>query len=108
MEIGIQNCKRAKGSGFIESINFEFYIVDEGFYTSYPDIIEYENTADYVKDNKEFIPFRDITEEIMKSWILSKYSTEKLTQIENFLLDNIDKHRNNPYELGLPWHQQTI
>lgn len=100
MEIKISGCKRHKETGFVEMIIFSFYIQIEGAYVSYSSFLEYESNS---KNKKTFLPFRELTVEILKGWILDKYSTEQLEEIESSLLVEIDSKINHPYEYGLPW-----
>jgi len=50
----------------------------------------------------EFIPFEDLTEEIVISWVKEKLETD-VSEYENSLLAQIELQKNPPTTTGLPW-----
>lgn len=54
-----------------------------------------------------FVPFDELTEEIVLGWVYNKLGAEKTT-IENKVIERIQQKiteiQNNPYKQGLPWN----
>ena len=51
----------------------------------------------------ELIPYSDLTEEIVISWVKDKFGEEKVTEIEAALQSQLDEQRNPTKAAGLPW-----
>ncbi len=62
---------------------------------------------DVDENNINFIPFEELTEEIVLSWVRSKISEEKIKEIESHqksvIEKRLEKRLNNKYKKGLPW-----
>lgn len=55
---------------------------------------------------KDFIPFEDLTEEIVVSWVKDRLGQDQITALENGLVVAIAEKANPPLALGLPWASQ--
>jgi hypothetical protein len=63
------------------------------------------SNCDYIflEKQKDFIPFEDLTEEIIISWIKERLGQEKVSSIELNLIENMKKQKNDVPIFGLPW-----
>jgi hypothetical protein len=52
---------------------------------------------------EEFIPFEQLTKEMVIDWVKSKLGQEQVLEFENSLQQQIEKQKNPPILTGLPW-----
>ena len=57
--------------------------------------------------NPNFIPFEELTEEVVGSWVQAKLGEAEITRIETEaqtrLQERIDREKNPEFLQGLPW-----
>jgi hypothetical protein len=54
-----------------------------------------------------FVPYEDLTEEIVLGWVYNELGSEKTTienEVTERVQDRIDAQQNNPYKQGVPWN----
>ena len=54
-----------------------------------------------------FVPYEDLTEEIVLGWVYNGLGSEKTTienEVTERVQDRIDAQQNNPYKQGVPWN----
>lgn len=52
---------------------------------------------------KEFIPFEQLTKEIVVDWIKEKMGIEQIISLEESLAQQIENQKNPPILTGVPW-----
>lgn len=99
----ILNTKRKPDNGLVVKVNYviNFKLENqEDRLVSSVDLIDNE-----IGDS--FIPYEDLTEEILLNWVKEKLGEEKILELENNfenrLQEKIDRHNNPEYLSGLPF-----
>jgi hypothetical protein len=99
----IHQLERRTDDGFVINVHWRYSMTDEDVHGK----IYYADTYDvisYVQDyNNEFIPYEELTKEIVIGWIIEYLGESKLVDIENSLISQIEMQKNPPILRGLPW-----
>lgn len=56
-----------------------------------------------LKPSSEFIPFIDLTQELVIDWLLAALGAEQQLEYENGLAESLSALRNPPILEGMPW-----
>jgi len=97
MELRITDLTHKVKNGAVVSVFWEAVMSDAGF--SFSDYGKLEFFPD--PDDPDFIPYGDLTEEIVKGWVLDKIGAD----IEQRLVAKIGEKENPTFTSGLPWTQ---
>jgi hypothetical protein len=58
-------------------------------------------------DEPGFVPYEDLTEEIVLNWVFNSLGSEKTsieTEVTGRVQARYDEQQNNPYSQGVPWN----
>lgn len=62
-------------------------------------------------NDPNFIPYENLTEEIVLNWIQSELGQDKIdeiqTAVEDRIRERIEREKNPPFKRGLPWNNQN-
>lgn len=98
MELNIVQLDRSLPDGVVVTAHWTASLAD-GEYTASSYGAEGFNQKS--PDEPDFIPYEDLTEEIVKGWVLDKLGAD----IEQRLVAKIDAQKNPTSATGLPWKQ---
>lgn len=105
----IHQLERKSDDGFVLNVHWRFSITEttEDGKNYYADSY---SAASYQQDeNAEgFIPFEDITEEVVVGWLKESLGEEQLESMKASLIQQIESQKNPPIVYGLPWGQETV
>jgi len=57
----------------------------------------------YDASSPDFIPYADLTEEVVLQWVFDAMGTEEVTRIQDSLTANIEEQKNPTTQDGVPW-----
>jgi len=57
----------------------------------------------YDASSPDFIPYDDLTEEVVLQWVFDAMGTEEVTRIQDSLTANIEEQKNPTTQDGVPW-----
>lgn len=55
------------------------------------------------RPESELVPFSELTEDLVVSWVKEKFGPEKVAEIEQALQQQLDEQRSPSKAAGLPW-----
>jgi hypothetical protein len=88
-----------EGNGVIR-VHWRAEAREDSYYDSvYGDV---SLTPDYQDEN--FIPYAELTEEIVIGWVKDALGAEKVQEYENLLAAQIERQKNPPVLPGVPWN----
>lgn len=90
----INQMERLTSDGFVVTVHYNVSATD-GDYSAFT-----YGTCSYTQENKPFVPYDDLTEEIVVDWVQTSLGKET---IETFLQNKIDAQKHPVQQLGLPW-----
>lgn len=97
----IQQLERYANNGVVYVAYWQLNVTDESGNASATGSIGFQ-----APKQKDFIPFENLTEEIVIGWVKDRLGQEQITGLENGLLVAIAEKANPPLALGLPWPSQ--
>lgn len=92
----VRSLDRFVEDGFVYRVHFSVTLSKEGVKVSCNKSVDLERPED-------LIPYEDLTEETVKTWIESKIGQEGMTSIKETLDSRLEKLTLAPTEQGLPW-----
>jgi len=92
----IANLERETEDGFVFTAHYTVNASD-GVYTSGA----YGSLGFERPDN--LVPFSQLTEELVVSWVKEKFGEEKVTEIESALQAQLDEQKHPSKAAGVPW-----
>lgn len=104
----ILNLKRKPSSGLVIEVTYvmNFKLQDES--DRKIGVIELEGD----ENDPNFVPFEELTEEIVLDWVKSNLGEEKIEEIESkhqsIMEDRIYKKSNPEFLQGLPWDKSNL
>ena len=57
----------------------------------------------YDASSPDFIPYADLTEEVVLQWVWDEMGVDEVTRIQESLHSNIEEQKNPTVEDGVPW-----
>ncbi len=57
----------------------------------------------YDASSPDFIPYADLTEEVVLQWVWDEMGVDEVTRIQESLHSNIEEQKNPVTEDGVPW-----
>ena len=103
VEWKILELKRIIYSGLVTEIYYQVIASEGRFKSFYGDILKLEGD----EYSSEFIPFENLSQEIVLDWIKLKLGSDKISQIlselETKLNTNIEIGSNQTTSFGFPW-----
>lgn len=102
----IHQLERKSDNGFVLNVHWRFAITEtteegKNYYADSYSVASYQQD----ENAEDFIPFEDITEEIVVGWVKESLGEEQLASMEASLLQQIESQKNPPIVYGLPWAQ---
>jgi hypothetical protein len=98
----IHQLERKADNGFVVKVHWRYSMTD----TNALDVDYYADTysvLSYTQFEETFIPFEDLTKEIVVEWVKETLGEEQLHTIEDSLIEQIESQKNPPIFVGLPW-----
>jgi hypothetical protein len=92
----IANLERETADGFVYTCHYTV-TADDGTYTSGA----YGSLG--LERPENFIPFSQLTEEIVVDWVKDKFGAEKVAEIEAALQAQLDEQHAPSKATGVPW-----
>jgi hypothetical protein len=102
----IHQLERQADNGFVFNVHWRYSITEtENGQTYYADTY---SVASYSQDpeSENYIPYEDLTEEIVVGWVKDSLGEERLLEIETSLTQQIENQKNPPVLQGIPWIEQ--
>lgn len=103
----IHQLERKADDGFVVNVHWRLSITDtdESGKQYYADTY---SVASYTQDeeSEDFIPFENLTKEIVVGWVEATIGEEQLQSMEQSLIDEIETQKNPPTLTGLSWSKQ--
>lgn len=63
-------------------------------------------------ESPDFIPYEDLTKEIVLGWVQSELGQDEIDRIESEmqtrLQERIDREKNPPFKTGVPWEKRNL
>jgi hypothetical protein len=104
----IHQLERKSDNGFVFNVHWRYSIteIDESGKQYYADSY---SVASYTQDEEsdDYIPYEDLTEEIVIGWVKSSIGEEQLDNMEASLLQQIENQKTPPTLSGVPWLTTT-
>jgi hypothetical protein len=105
----IHTLERLVENGFVFNVHWRYAITDtdESGREYYADSY---SVASFTQDpeSEDYIPYEDLTEEIVINWVKGSLGEEYLETMENNLLQNIQNQKNPPVLSGVPWQSSVV
>lgn len=102
VEWTIVNLERELPSGIVITVHWTATLTDKehtvGTYGS--------SKFSRKEGDSNFIPFEELTEEVVIGWVTDQMGREQVTALENSLADQIETKHNPTKAKGLPWGQR--
>jgi hypothetical protein len=99
----IGGMKRIDATGLVVEVNYIFNAEESNVLDRKVGSMTFSGNT----NDPGFVPYEDLTEEIVLGWVYDGLGSEK-TAIENEVTGRvqarIDAQQNNPYRQGLPWN----
>jgi hypothetical protein len=92
----IANLERETADGFVFTAHYTVNAKDDTYSAGAYGSLGFERP-----DN--LIPFADLTEDEVVSWVKEAFGAEKVAEIEEALQTQIDQQRNPTKAAGVPW-----
>jgi len=100
----IHQLERKSDDGFVVNVHWRHSMTDkdESGKSYYADTY---SIASYTQDPEaeSYVPYEDLTEEIVVGWVKTSLGEERIAEIEKSLADQIAEQKNPPILTGLPW-----
>jgi len=90
----INQMVRKTDNNFVFNIFYSATAIDENY------VAENSGTIGYQQKEEIFIPFEELTEDIVLQWVYDSVGKQK---IESFLQNQIEAKKNPEQKSGLPW-----
>jgi len=98
IEFKIANMERRSSDGYVTTVHWTASKTVDGFVASSYGSLGLSDT-----ESETFIPFEDLTEEIVIDWVKDKLGEETLAAMELAYDNNIAMQQNPPVVSGTPW-----
>lgn len=98
LEFKINEMERQVVDGFVTTIYWNVSLTD-GAYSASRD----SQSIFTQKDDINFIPFEELTQDLVIGWIKSSLSAYNLSTLEECLLEDIARQKIPPTITGTPW-----
>jgi hypothetical protein len=100
----IQQLERKANDGFVVNVHWRYSMTEteETGKTYYADIY---SVASYTENPEAegYIPYEELTKEIVVGWVKDSLGEERLEEIEKSLTEQIQSQKNPPILAGIPW-----
>jgi hypothetical protein len=93
----VAQLERETVDGFVYNVHYTVSASDNAYSSSAYGSIGLE------RPEQDLIPFSQLTEEIVVSWLKEKFGDEKVAEIEAALQAQLDEQRAPSKAQGLPW-----
>jgi hypothetical protein len=93
----VANLERETADGYVYTVHYTVNAVDDTYSAGAYGSIGLE------RPEGELIPFSELTEELVVSWIQHQLTGEKVAEIEAALQAQLDEQRQPTKAAGLPW-----
>lgn len=102
----IHQLERKSDNGFVVNVHWRFSMTDTDETGKYYYADTY-SVASYTQDeeSEDYIPFEELTQEIVVEWVKETLGEEQLESMEASLVQQIESQKNPPIVYGLPWEQ---
>ena len=102
----IHQLERKAEDGFVVNVHWRYSIsdTDENGKLLYADTY---SVASFAQDEEaeDYIPYEDLTEDIVIDWVKNSLGEEQFEQINISLVQQIENQKNPPIKTGLPWQE---
>jgi len=98
MELNIVQLDRSLPDGVVVTAHWRASLTDGDYTASFYGAEGFNQKS---PDDPDFIPYADLTEEVVKGWVLDKIGAD----IESGLEAQIEAQKNPTSAKGLPWKQ---
>jgi len=96
----IHALERQAQDGFVLNVHWRLSMQDGEYYADTYGVISYTQDP----EASDFVPFEQLTKEIVVGWVQDYFGEEKLNEMQESLINNINNQKNPPIILGLPWN----
>ena len=105
----IHQLERQSDNGFVVNVHWRYSMTDLDEVGKYYYADTY-SVASYTQDpeTEEYIPYEELTKEIVVGWVIESLGEERMAEIEKSLEDQIQSQKNPPILTGLPWESSEI
>lgn len=93
----VANLERETADGYVYTVHYTVDAKDDTYSAGAYGSIGLE------RPEGELIPFSDLTEELVVSWLQHQLTSEKVAEIEAALQAQLDEQRQPTKAAGLPW-----
>jgi hypothetical protein len=99
----IHQLERKADDGFVINVHWRYSMtaVSETDKIYHADTYSVTSYTQYLDD--DFIPYEDLTKEIVVGWVIESLGEERMEDIENSLIAQIEAQKHPPILTGLPW-----
>jgi hypothetical protein len=98
----IEHLERKVDDGFVVKVHWRYLVNDEDVegrnYTA-----NIYGVVNYTQNDENYIPFEELTEEIVVGWVEETLGEDKLDEIVKILEQTIQNQKNPPTLGGIPW-----
>ena len=100
----IHQLERKSDNGFVLNVHWRLSMTDTDEHGKQYYADSY-SVASYTQDesSEDYIPFEDLTKEIVVGWVEESLGEEQLQAMEQSLIQQIETQKNPPVIYGLPW-----
>lgn len=95
----IHQLERKAENGFVVNVHWRLSITDGEYYA------DTYSVSSYTQSEEDYIPFEDLTKEIVVGWVEKLLGKEKIEKIILSLEEQIENQKNPPIKTGLPWQK---
>lgn len=92
----IANLERETADGYVYTAHYTIDAFDGAYRSGAYGSINFERPD-------SLIPFADLTEDLVVGWVKDKLGSDKVAEIANALLDQIEEQAQPTKAAGLPW-----
>jgi hypothetical protein len=103
----IHQLERQATDGFVFNVHWRLAmsetVEDRNYYADTYGVIAFTQNP----ESLDYIPYEELTEEIVVGWVKESLGEEKLEEMEEMLSNRIENQINPPTLSGLPWQDVT-
>jgi hypothetical protein len=101
----IHQLERKSDDGFVVNVHWRYAMTDTNEEKNY--YADTYGVASFTEnpESESYIPYEDLTEEIVISWVKDYLGEEQLKEIELNLSTQIESQKNPPILQGLSWEK---
>lgn len=97
--LNIVNMQRRSFDGMVINVDFSMQMEQYGY------VAKYEGAVMLTPAQKNFIPYDQLTPEVVKNWVVDALGQDQVKEIEKQLMADIENQKRPKVLNGVPWQQ---